>query len=185
MIDPALIRTRMTAAEFLALPESNTPMELLDGEIIMAPSPIPQHQDIVGNVFVILKQLAKQIGGRAFVAPLDVYLDDHNVAQPDVLWIAENSRCQVTTTHLVGAPDLVVGVLSPSTAWQDKTVKFRLYQQHGVREYWLVDPMYRLVEVWRLVENRFEPQGVYGADEAFGSAVLGDQNVAVKSILES
>ena len=177
MIDQT--KTRMTAAEFLALPETNQPTELIEGEMMMAPSPVPQHQDVITDVTVILKRMTKTLGGKVFVAPLDVYLDDNHVVQPDLMWVAEGGQCKITDTHLEGVPDLVVEVLSPGTARRDKTVKFRLYQQHGAREYWMIDPAAEYIEVWTLQEERFVQQGVYGPDENFESAVLGGQNVTV------
>ena len=64
-------------------------------------------------------------------------------------------------------------VLSPGTARQDKVVKFRLYEEHGVREYWMVDPVYRLVEVWMLAEGKFNQQGIYDQNDDFQSVLLG------------
>ncbi len=74
--------------------------------------------------------------GEVFVAPLDVYLDEVNIVQPDVMWIAADSQCvEVEGRHLRGAPKLGLAVLSPSTVRHDKSTKFRLYEKHGVREY--------------------------------------------------
>ncbi|MBC7870174.1 MAG: Uma2 family endonuclease, partial [Chitinophagaceae bacterium] len=130
---------KITADEYFQLPETNTPMELIDGEIIQMPSPVPNHQAVVGDLCVLLKQNVKSLGGRVFVSPLDVYLDDINVPQPDVMWLAPNSRCQVGEKRLSGAPDLIAEVLSPGSVSHDRRKKFRLYQQFGVREYWIVD----------------------------------------------
>jgi Uma2 family endonuclease len=178
------IQTRMTAKEFLALPESNQPVELIHGEVIMSPTPTPSHQRVVGDVFFFVKQMAKAHGGQAFVAPLDVYLDEENVVQPDVLWIAPDSRCTVGDSCLNGAPDLVIEVLSPSTARRDKTVKFRLYEKHGVREYWMVDPAAQYVEVWQAEAGKFAQKGVYGPGEKFNTAVFpGGEAVDVTAIL--
>jgi Uma2 family endonuclease len=86
-----VVQTRMTASEFLALPESNLPAELLNSEIIMSPAPELSHQDIVGRLYMLIKTLAP--GGKVYFAPVDVYLDESNVVQPDVLWIADGSAC--------------------------------------------------------------------------------------------
>ncbi len=167
-------KTRMSAAEFLALPETNLPTQLLDGEVIQLTAPELDHQDVVGNVFVIFKQVAKILGGKAYVAPVDVVFDDRNVPQPDVIWLAPNSRCKaVGTKQLSGPPELIVEVLSPSTSRDDKRYKFHLYERYGVQEYWLVDPRDQLVEVWQLKEGRFVRLDVYGINESFDSVVIG------------
>jgi Uma2 family endonuclease len=115
---------------------------------------------------------------------LDVYLGDDNVVQPDVMWIAPDSPCTIGEKHLDGPPDLVVEVLSPSTAHLDKTGKFHLYERHCVREYWIVDPVHKLMEVWALQAGAYRQQGIYGPDESFPSPVLGGQPVAMQAVFE-
>ena len=88
------------------------------------------------------------------------------------MWVAANSICKIEELRLVGAPDLVVEILSPSTAKLDKTAKFSLYEKHGTREYWLVDPEYAQIEVWKRGANGFERQGLYRVGDTFELAVL-------------
>lgn len=149
----------------------------------MSPTPTPEHQDIAGAAYILLWQTARETGGRAFTAPLDVHFDENSVAQPDALYLAPGSRCVVEEKRLVGPPDLVVEVLSPATVRRDRTVKFLLYERHGVREYWLVDPTHRLVEVWRLEGERYAQQGVYTPTDTFASAALG-RDVAASALFE-
>lgn len=172
------VKTRVTADEFFQLPESNQFIELIDGEIIMSPSPVPDHQDIIGNGFVLLRQVAKERGGRVFVSPMDVYLDDTNVPQPDVIYLAPDSRCAVTDKRLVGAPDLVVEVLSPGSIKRDRGEKFLLYERHGVREYWIVDPRDQLADVWQLRDGRYSLLGAFAAGESFESGLAGSVDAA-------
>lgn len=168
------INTRMTADEFLRLPETNLPLQLVNGEVIELPAPELMHQDCVGNIYVLFRQAAQNIGGKAYVAPVDVYFDDLNVPQPDVLWLAPDSACQpIGTQRLSGPPDLIAEVLSPGTAHIDRRTKFRLYEKFGVREYWLIDPRDQLVEVWQYVEGRFVLLDVYAPSETFTSSLIG------------
>jgi Uma2 family endonuclease len=169
MVDAA--RTRMTAAEFLALPESMTPVELLDGEMVMSPTPIPLHQRLVLRFANLVQRTAKT--GEVFIVPLDVYFDDENLAQPDVFFIAAGSACVVGEKYVIGAPDLVIEVFSPSTARRDRKEKIALYERFGVREYWMADPDGQYVEAWRLAEGKFARVGVFGEGETFESALLG------------
>lgn len=165
------VQTRLTAAAFLALPETNLPTELLDGELIQMPSPDVRHQRGIGHLFVLLRGLVPD--GEVFVAPLDVVLDEDNVVQPDVMWVAGESRCQITDQRLIGAPDLIVEILSPGTARHDRRIKFRLYERHGVREYWIVDLLLPLFEVWQWVEGRFVLVDVCGPEDTLQSPLLG------------
>jgi Uma2 family endonuclease len=172
--------TRMTAAEFLDLPESMQKTELIDGEIIMTPAPELFHQELVGQTYILLRQLGKN--GKAYLSPTDVYLDDTHVVQPDVLWVAENGACvSVEGKYLRGAPDLVVEVFSPGSIRYDKITKFKLYEQFGVREYWMIHPSEQYIEVYVLDVNRFVQQGVYQPGDIFTSSVL-TQSVDVNTI---
>src|SRR5690606_22104288 len=88
-----IARTRVTLEEFKALPESLDHIELIDGELILSPTPKFKHQNAVGNVLVMLKQLSQ---GKAVVSPMDVYLDNENVLQPDVFWVrGADSLCKL------------------------------------------------------------------------------------------
>jgi Uma2 family endonuclease len=175
----------VTAAEFFELPESNLIIQLIEGEIIQIAGANPKYQDVVGDTYVLLKNVAKTLGGRAFIAPLDVYLDEFNVPQPDVMWIAPNSQCVVGDKRLIGAPDLIVEVLSSSTERYDRKVKFELHEKHGVRKYWIVNPEPQLIEVWWLREAKFAWQGIYEPGDTFVSGVLVGQTIEVKEIFGS
>lgn len=173
------IKTRMTAKEFLQLPETNLPLQLLDGEVIEMNAPTLPHQDVVGNTFVLFKLKARELGGKAYVAPVDVYFDELNMPQPDVIWLASDSKCQmIGDARLSGPPDLIAEVLSPTTAHIDRKKKFRLYEKYGVREYWLVEPRDQLIEVFQLQEGRFELLDAYGVGETFLSLLIGEVEVA-------
>jgi Uma2 family endonuclease len=152
----------------------------MDGEVITMPSPIPAHQEAIVRLVLLISQLTVQLGGKVYVAPLDVYLDALNVVQPDVIWVAPDSQCQIGEKRLIGAPDLIAEVLSPGTALHDKRHKFRLYERFGVREYWIVDPLEKLVEVWVQTDKRFSLIDVYGQGESFVSSLLG--NVEMNTI---
>jgi Uma2 family endonuclease len=164
-------RTRMTADEFFQLPETTQPTELIDGELIVSPAPILQHQLLIASFHLLLAGLIPN--GLIFLAPTDVYFDKANVPQPDISWVAENSRCVLAGKRLEGPPDLIIEIFSPGTAKRDKQDKFKLYEKHGVREYWMVDPLQEYLEVWALVDERYSLLGVFGADDNFDSPVLG------------
>jgi Uma2 family endonuclease len=174
-------RVRMTAKEFFNLPETNRPTELIEGELVVSPSPIPKHQITAGESYTTLRGLIPN--GTLFFAPMDVYLDDENIPQPDIIWVAENSRCVIGAKRLEGPPDLIVEIYSPGTFKRDKSDKFEVYERHGVREYWMIDPLERYIEVWILDKETFVRQGVYGPGDMFISPVLDGKTVRVNSLL--
>lgn len=123
--------------------------ELLDGELIMVPAPNLEHQRIGTRLGVLLHTFVQENNlGEVFHAPCDVVLSDTDVVQPDLLFVShERAHLLLGGDNVRGAPDLVVEILSPSTAGRDRTLKRALYAKHGVKEYWLVDPDARTVEV--------------------------------------
>lgn len=163
--------TRIDAEAFFALPETLNPTELIEGELFQMPAPSPRHQRLVFKPAKLLDKLIPN--GEVFIALNDVHLDVLNVVQPDVMWIAEGSACQETDKRFVGgAPDWVVEVLLDATTRRDRKEKFTLYEQHGTREYWLVDPQARLIEVWQAQDGRFGRVGAYTPEETFTSPLL-------------
>ena len=177
------IQTGISAGEYYQLPEyeQHDLIQLIDGKVIIGMPPIPKHQRIVGKILFLLMTIANKKGGEALTSPIEVYLDEHNVFEPDVLYLKPDSACEVGEKRLTGAPDLVVEVLSPSTAKYDRQQKYQSYEQHGVSEYWIVDPVHETVEVWVLGDEKFQRQGAYAAADTFKSAVLGE-DVTLKGI---
>ncbi len=165
-------RQRMTAQDYAALPVSNTPCELIDGEIVTMPAPSLLHQLLIGRFYALL--LAHAPAGSLWFAPTDVHLDAHHVVQPDLFWVAQDSpRClPVDGKYWRGAPDLVVEVLSEGTAKRDKMDKFWLYQAHGVREYWIVNGHEGFMEVWQHNGQAFAFFGVFDGSTPFTSPLL-------------
>jgi Uma2 family endonuclease len=183
MVD--ITRTRTTLDEFRALPESLDHIELIAGELVMSPTPKYAHQNIVGNSYTELK--TKRTGGTVVVSPVDVYLDDENVVQPDVFWVSgAESLCKLGDDgYWHGAPDLVVEVLSPSTARRDHGVKFALYEKYGTREYWLIDPEGEFVPVFRREGDSLVRFGAFGRDQSLPVGVMQDVIIQVDALFAS
>lgn len=177
-----ITQARVTAEEFFKLPETNQRVELLNGEIITEIPPKHVHQRLVGLLYQLLLRLIP--GGEVVLSPSAVHLDDGNVPEPDLFWVSgPESQCKLGEDDWWhGAPDLVVEVLSPSTARQDKQDKYRLYQKHGVREYWIVDPVNQYIEVWGLESGQFKHLGVYIPGDSFESLVLNGQSVSLQGL---
>ena len=148
--------------------------ELLDGELIMVPAPNLGHQRIGTQLGWRLAQFVTERGlGEVFFAPCDVVLSNTDVVQPDLLFVShERAHLLLGGANVLGAPDLVVEILSPSTAGRDRKLKRALYAKHGVREYWLVDPDGQTVTVLRLDGDTFEVVSLYGEGETMTSLTL-------------
>lgn len=178
------IRERITAAEYVLMPETNLPMELIDGEVIQMPSPFTVHQDISLRLLNAIQKVMP--GGKIYYFPLDVNLDEYNIVQPDIFWVSgPQSLCKPGEDgwwH--GAPDLVVEILSQGTGLRDRREKFQLYEKHGSREYWLAEPGQGYVEVWILTDGRFRRLGVFGATDTFESPTLGGAKIELKGIFD-
>jgi len=164
---------RLTLQEYLSGEETNRPMELDFDVVREPPAPSWSHQIVVGRAFVSLyEHVSRHQLGRVVQSPVDVVLDRAPavVVQPDLVLIAAD-RLHICTDRVWGPPDLVVEVLSIGTARYDSTVKLSRFQQYGVRECWLVDPV--AIEVNVVTFNGSARScRVYTEDELVQSNVL-------------
>ena len=175
-------RLKFTVKDFMSLPGDKR-YQLLDGEMILAPSPTNRHQTIAVNLVMELNQFIRQRNlGRLWFAPLDVVLSDHDVAQPDILFVSNERSSIITDANIQGAPDLVVEILSPGTVDFDRGYKLALYGRHGVREYWLVDPDSETVEVLTLGDEGLAPTVTYGRGEKLVSPLLEGMSLELEQI---
>jgi Uma2 family endonuclease len=176
--------TRMSAAEYFLGPESNLMNDLIDGVLIFRGTNTPAHQFVLGDLAIYLHELVPN--GRVWLSPLDVHLDDYTVVQPDLFWVAENSRCHESAgrERFENAPDLVIELLMEGWIRHDRIVKFGVYQRFGAPEYWIVDPLNQYVEVYCLVDGKYIQQGIYEATDSFSSPVLGGKTVELSRIFK-
>ncbi len=137
-----------TVDDFLQLEESNLPCELINGELFMSPAPSLIHQVVSSNLNDLLKAYARKTGGFAAYSPFDVYLDNKNVFQPDLLFLKKQNLSQLFERGLKGAPDLAVEIISPSNSFKDRNQKKNLSQKFGVKEYWIIDPGNKTIEIY-------------------------------------
>jgi Uma2 family endonuclease len=141
---------RLTYQDLLRLPDDLLRHELIDGEHYVSPAPAVKHQDIVLNLGRILSIFVRAHRlGKVLIGPVDVLFTEHDVVEPDVLFVAAAHGDRVRERYVASAPDLVVEVLSPSNRGFDKIKKRRLYEAHGVPEYWIVDPPTETLEIYR------------------------------------
>ena len=164
---------KFTYEDYLNAPEDER-YELLDGELVMAPAPGERHQSVSALLgWKLIQFVAENRLGKVYHAPFDVVLSGTDVVQPDLLFVSNERTGIITDANIQGAPDLVVEILSPSTAERDKTFKRALYAEHGVGEYWMVDTDAKTITVLLLGERGFAVEGIYGGEETLESPTLG------------
>ena len=168
------------------LPESNLPMEIWDGQLVMAPAPFPSHQIISSRIEDALRRwVSRRRLGIVLNAPVDVVLTPMLVYQPDVLFISR-PRLRLISDRIQGPPDLVVEVVSSGRRKRDYKDKKDNYEAHGVKEYWIIDPEKEHIEVWWLNEEKFfELLGRYAGKQLAASKLLPGFKVRVDRILEN
>jgi Uma2 family endonuclease len=164
---------RYTAEDYFKLPEG-APYQLIQGNLVFIASPQDVHQMVLGNLHFLIKQYLKQErSGIVRFAPLDVELDKDNVFQPDLLFI-RNQRRGILTKRVKGAPDFVVEILSPgSSSHKDRNDKKAVYGQHGVEEYWIIDPERQRLEIYLNREGELLPEQTVTGGEVKATVIAG------------
>lgn len=173
-----------TVKDYEKLPEG-APYQLMGGNLVMVPSPTPNHQKISREVeFSLLQFVRTHKLGVVFDAPIDVSLGETEVYQPDIIFISKERTNIIGEKQIQGAPDLVIEILSPSTAYYDMKRKKKVYEACGVKEYWLADPEEKTIEIYESQEGKFQLfcQGKSG--EKVNSKLLEGFSLEVDSIFE-
>ena len=187
MAEVAKPRVKFTYEDYKSLPEAETTRyELLGGELVLVPSPSTYHQRIARKLGFILEAFVERTNlGEIFFAPLDVVLgegDAREIVQPDIFFVSKGNSRIIAAEEIRGAPDLVIEITSPGTEDRDRHYKKTLYARHGVREYWIVDPESKTVEIYIPGEKGFELARAYRADEVLESPLLQGLKVDLKEV---
>jgi Uma2 family endonuclease len=147
---------KLTYDDYQVLPDDGNRYEILTGDLFVTPAPTPRHQSISKEIeFYLITCLEKYGMGRVFHAPIDVVFADNTIAQPDILFIAQERFSIIGECFIQGAPDLIIEILSPSTRRRDIRIKSALYAQFNVPHYWIVDPDLECIELFQLKEQRY------------------------------
>lgn len=180
-----VIGTKFTHADLLSVPEDNKRREIIDGELVVTPAPKIPHQTILLNIASAFRDYLKERPiGQVIISPMDVILSDYDVLEPDLLFVS-NERKEILKDWVRGAPDLVVEVLSPTTAARDRGIKLKAYARFGVREYWIVDPDEQAIEIYRLTPEGYEVAQAFSSNETLASPLLPGFGLPVGSIFLS
>jgi Uma2 family endonuclease len=175
----------LTKEDYRLLPVGGPRYQLIEGELYMAPAPNRYHQTISRNLeFILLKYLEKNPLGEIYDAPFDVYLSEHDVVQPDIVFVKKDNREVLTDAGIEGTPDFVVEILSPSDAYLDKKAKLRVYARCGVAELWLIDPDTQTVQVFYLQREARRPSANFGQDDTFSSPLFPGLKISGRQVFK-
>ena len=172
-----------TVDDIYALPEGQR-AELIDGQIYDMAPPSPMHQELVMELSATLRDYIKKNGGpcKVYPAPFAVFLneDDRNYVEPDISVICDPSK--VDNRGYQGAPDFIIETVSPSSQRMDYLTKFFKYRTAGVREYWIVNPLQRTVQVYSFEGTEDSTQ--YSFDDEITVTIYGDLKICVANLLK-
>ena len=177
----------LTYEDYLRLTDDKR-CELINGRLKEMPAPTPLHQRILKRLLNILTGFAelKENRGEILPSPIDVVLGDRYVLQPDIVFISKERLGIIGEKAIMGPPDLVVEIISPATVRRDTVVKKGIYEKFGVREYWIVYPEERAVEVWVLDDKgKYELFSVAEGEGKVKSKVLDGLEVELKEVFIS
>ena len=147
---------KLTYDDYLLLPDDNNIHEIIDGDHFMSPSPSTYHQTVSRRLQFLLYEAIELTGaGVVFNAPTDVQFSDHDIVVPDIFVIQAARTQMISPSRVLGPPDLVIEIISPSSRHRDREIKRKLYEQFSVPEYWLVNPEQHTIERFQLEGERY------------------------------
>ena len=172
-----------TYHEYMLFPKDRNRHEIIEGKLFVTPSPKFLHQKISYRLSLLLGNHIERHGlGILLTAPMDVVLSLHNIVQPDLLFIAKGREKIITEDNIRGAPDLIIEIVSPTSASEDRIHKRQVYSRYGVRHYWIVDSDSESLEAYRLTGRRYRAVGKYSGADTFQSALFPSLSVRVAEL---
>ena len=177
---------RLTVQDYLNIPEEDeNRYELINGELYMAPAPSWEHQESSGNLYSILRAFVlANLLGRVVYSPIDMFLSDGDVFQPDIVFISNERLGIIHSDGIHGAPDLVIEVLSPGTERIDRTLKSERYEMFDVSEYWQANPIAKTILVLRARDGAFERVGLFTEGMTLETPLLPGLRVEVSEVFD-
>ena len=162
-----------TYADYCVLPQDYRRHEIIEGDHIVTPSPTTRHQKVLAALqFLLDSHVRSQKLGTLLAAPMDVVLSETSVIQPDLLFVSTLREHIITEPYVDGPPDLVIEVLSASTASMDRGGKMRLYAKYGIRHYWIVDAKEVTLETFELRESQYQLRAKFDRTETAVSSLF-------------
>ncbi len=158
MIAVRQLQRPYTLEDLAEMPDDGRRYEILGGELIGSAAPTTKHQRASSRLSRLIGNYLDENGlGEVFTAPYDVVLGIHDIVEPDLLVVLHTQDDILTDANVIGAPTLVIEILSPSSRSIDQIRKSALYASHRVPEYWIVDPDSEIILAQRLVDDMYQP----------------------------
>ncbi len=174
---------QFTYRDYLCLDDDKR-HEVLEGDLMMVPAPSWRHQDVLTKLFRALDRFVEtQALGVVRFAPIDVMLSEENVVQPDLFFIAKDRTSIIQDRGVFGPPDLVIEIISPAKPDRDQIAKRRIYGKYGIKEYWIVDPDKRTVEVLTLTDSGLETYRVFPSPSKIISPIWPSLSLDTQDVL--
>lgn len=175
---------KATYQDYCKLPDESR-YELIEGELLMTPSPNRFHQEVAHRLNeAVSRYVSDRRLGKVYFAPLDVVLSDHDVVQPDLLFVSHSRKEILKDENIQGAPDLVIEITSPSSRERDRLIKKSLYARYRVQEYWLVDLEKRSIEILSLKEAEYGLAGIFFQEDLLSTPILPGLSLSVRTVFE-
>src|SRR5215212_10080067 len=171
-----------TYEDLFSLPDDGRRYEIIEGELYEMPAPNWNHAVTIVNLLALLIPVVQSLGGQVVTAPLDVFFEGADPVQPDIVVLLPESAAIGAGRGVEGAPDLLIEILSPSNRGHDLLTKRGLYARAGVREYRIVDPASRTVEILALDRDAFHTAQPALGDDAVISSLLGDATIPLAAV---
>jgi Uma2 family endonuclease len=173
--------TKMTAKQFLELGEDppGVRLELVNGEVAVSPSPVPEHSHILVQLTILLGQHIKKHKLGRLYSDVDTIFGKYDVRRPDLLYFSKDRLHLIGEKAMEGPPDLCIEVISPSSGTIDRRDKFKQYAKGEVAFYWIVDPKRKTVEAFQLARGKYKDIGTGGGEDVVRLAPFTDLAIAL------
>ena len=175
--------TRLTYEQYRALPEDGNRYEVVQGELLMTAAPRIDHQRVSANLqFILESYIRANNWGKLFDAPVEVYLGEEDIVQPDLVCVSREHEQIIAEKNITGAPDLIVEILSPSTARYDRVLKANMYARHRVPHYWVVDAEARTLEAFEWDNGHYRLIAAHAEDEKFQPSLFPNLTISLTEL---
>jgi Uma2 family endonuclease len=166
-------KRKYTVDDYILL-EEGAPFQLINFDLIISPSPLSIHQQILFELseMIVLYHIANGPKGQWMYTAIDVKFDEGNIYQPDILYIKEERKAELIKDRIEGAPDLVIEILSPSNAYYDLRQKKDVYEKYGVKEYIIIDPIAQNADLYVLKDGLYYLHQKAAKNESLNSELL-------------
>lgn len=158
-----------TYDDYLQLPNDGNRYEIIEGVLYVSPVPWTPHQVLSRRLQFAFYELERQGFGYIYNAPTGLMLDGGTTVEPDLIYLRADQRSQIKRKYILGAPHLIVEVLSPGTVRLDRVKKLRLYSKNQIPHYWLLDPESKVLEVMKLVGSHYRMEATLESGDSYES----------------